>query len=177
MKLKFEFDAKTLREFRRKADALQRSLLDDVTHQLAEETVSLIRETFDAGASPDGEKWERPKFRSGRPLQDTGGLKASWFVKSRGRGSFTVANAKEYASFLQEGTGLYGPRRQRIKPKTKRALAWKSGGATHVYASVAGIKPRRMLPTKGLPPLWAARYREVATEVFNKIAKGRGRFR
>jgi hypothetical protein len=50
-----------------------------------------------------------------------------------------VHAAAPYAQFVHEGTGLYGPRRTQIKPKTKKALYWP--GAIHPVASVAGIKP------------------------------------
>lgn len=50
-----------------------------------------------------------------------------------------VSKAAPYAQFVHEGTGLWGPKRERIKPKTKKALYWR--GARHPVASVAGIKP------------------------------------
>ncbi|MCA1988375.1 MAG: hypothetical protein LDL07_04395 [Desulfarculus sp.] len=50
-----------------------------------------------------------------------------------------VSGAAPYARYVHEGTGLYGPRRERIKPKTKKALMWP--GAIHPVASVAGIHP------------------------------------
>ncbi len=50
-----------------------------------------------------------------------------------------VSKAAPYAQFVHEGTGLYGPRHKRIKPKTKKTLYWL--GARHPVASVAGIKP------------------------------------
>jgi hypothetical protein len=50
-----------------------------------------------------------------------------------------------YGEFVREGTGIYGPRGERIKPKTKKALAWGAdlggGKKEFVFASVAGQKP------------------------------------
>jgi len=56
-----------------------------------------------------------------------------------------------YAEYLEFGTGLYGPYRQVIRPKNKKALAWgKTIGRTKegvdkkefVFAYVEGITPR-----------------------------------
>lgn len=41
-----------------------------------------------------------------------------------------------YGGLLEIGTGLFGPKKKRIVPKTKKALWWP--GARHPVASVAG---------------------------------------
>jgi hypothetical protein len=46
-----------------------------------------------------------------------------------------------YAKYVHEGTGLFGPFKMLIKPKTKKALFWE--GAAHPYRSVKGQKPNR----------------------------------
>lgn len=49
------------------------------------------------------------------------------------RGSSATVEARTpYARFVEEGTGLYGPKKKKIVPKTKKALAWKSGGKSKV---------------------------------------------
>ena len=54
----------------------------------------------------------------------------------------TVKPNKEYALAVHEGTGVYGPKKRPITPKTKPFLAWKTKGGTWAYAkSVKGIKP------------------------------------
>ena len=55
---------------------------------------------------------------------------------TRGRLSFTAP----YAGYVHEGTGLFGPRHQRIRPTAKRALFWP--GAKHPVRSTAGMKGR-----------------------------------
>lgn len=45
-----------------------------------------------------------------------------------------------YAEYVHEGTGLFGPFKRRIVPKTKKALFWP--GATHPVKSVAGMRAR-----------------------------------
>lgn len=46
-----------------------------------------------------------------------------------------------------EGTGLYGPRRRRIRPKRASVLAWQdpASGKWIRAASVRGVRPRRYL--------------------------------
>jgi HK97 gp10 family phage protein len=44
-----------------------------------------------------------------------------------------------YAAYVHQGTGLWGPFRQLIRPKTKKALFWP--GALHPVRSVKGQRP------------------------------------
>lgn len=44
---------------------------------------------------------------------------------------------------LLSGTGIYGPRGQRITPRVKKALAWEA--AEHPYRSVRGMRPNHFL--------------------------------
>lgn len=88
---------------------------------------------------------------------DTGRLRSSItheIVSSSGGLIARVGTNVQYALYVHEGTGIYGPKRQRIFPKQKRALAftWKnapvpptSKSGKHVYRSVAGVKPRPFL--------------------------------
>lgn len=50
-----------------------------------------------------------------------------------------------YAEYLEYGTGIYGPKKQRIYPKTKKALAFGKdiggGKKEYVFRSVAGMRP------------------------------------
>jgi hypothetical protein len=52
----------------------------------------------------------------------------------------TVGSDLEYAGFVEEGTGLYGPRHSRIYPRRARVLRFRpKGGGAFVFApSVAG---------------------------------------
>ncbi len=133
-----------------------------VSLQLAEETVELIREGFERSRDPYNKPWARLKLRDGRPLEDAGGLKASWVRRSADDGGFSVASGKRYAIFHQKGTGVYGPRNARIRPTKARALKLPGG---MLRASVAGSPIRRMVPNGRLPKRWVDRYRDVFAEV------------
>lgn len=51
----------------------------------------------------------------------------------------------KHAQYLEYGTGIYGPKKQRIYPKTKKALAFGKdlggGKKEFVFRSVAGMRP------------------------------------
>lgn len=169
MKVKFSGDFANLKKF---ADKISRSpeVLNTVSEQLAEETIGLIREGFENSKDPYGNAWDPPLLRNGKPLEDTGGLKAAWFKRHVDRSGFSVANAKAYASYQQEGTGLYGPRKQRIRPKNKRALSFRVGSHAYAFRSVKGAKKRRMVPDSGsLPAAWKRRFRQTAHDVLTEI--------
>ncbi len=55
----------------------------------------------------------------------------------------TIAFTAPYAGFVHEGTGLYGPHKTKIVPKSKQALFWP--GAGHPVRAVKGMKARPWL--------------------------------
>lgn len=88
---------------------------------------------------------------SGHPKRvDTGRLrdsiKAVPIMRRNSPGSRIGTNVK-YAILVHNGTGIYGPRGARIKPKTKRYLRFvPKGGNRFVFAkSVKGMRPNPFL--------------------------------
>ena len=71
---------------------------------------------------------------------------------------------------LEFGTGLFGPRKQRIRPTTKKALSWiagatpvsGSGGQRITVRSTAGMKPRRP---------FARTHKEAGDRIFRTLAQ------
>lgn len=59
--------------------------------------------------------------------------------------SFTVTNSIPYAKWVNDGTGIYGPRLRPIVPKKKttKALHWQVGGGSFFAASVKGQKGQK----------------------------------
>ena len=55
----------------------------------------------------------------------------------------TVKFTAPYAGYVHQGTGLYGPRKTKIRPKTKKALYWP--GAAHPVRAIKGMKPNPFL--------------------------------
>jgi len=55
----------------------------------------------------------------------------------------TVKFTAPYAEYVHRGTGLYGPRKQMIRPKQKKALYWP--GAAHPVRAVRGMPAQPFL--------------------------------
>lgn len=143
-----------------------------IAKNLAEEAIGLVREGFERSQDPYGKPWSYPIFRDGRPLEDTGGLKASWKRRYTTRG-FTVSSTKKYASYLQSGTGLYGPRKQRVRPTNARALRIPVRGGSPIFRrSVAGMRARKMVPKAGyIPRRWSQRFVTTANDVIHELLR------
>ena len=74
---------------------------------------------------------------------DSGRLRASIGVTPvihRGAPAAKVGTRVRYAGWHHDGTGLYGPHRSRIYPRTKKALAFKIGGRRIVVSSTRGAR-------------------------------------
>lgn len=77
---------------------------------------------------------------------DTGHLRSSIQVQLRkvtGAPIVRVGSHLKYSRWVHDGTGLYGPRKKRIVPKHKKALAFKSkkfGKKRIVVKSVKGMR-------------------------------------
>jgi phage gpG-like protein len=131
---------------------------------MAEEAVELTRQTFETETDPHGAKWAPLKLRTGRILQKTAGLKNSIHAKASGK-RFTIGVGKSYASYPQRGTGIYGPRGQKIRPLRAKALGPIGG---KFFRSVKGSPRRAMIPYLGMPAKWASAFSEVAEERIGK---------
>lgn len=140
---------------------------------MAEEAVELTRQTFEDEADPYGKPWAPLKLRSGRILAKTGGLKSSIHAKPTGKG-FTIGVGKSYAGYHQQGTGIHGPKRKRIKPLRAKALGPINPGGKF-FRSVKGSPRRPMIPYAGLPPKWGEAFQEVAGDVIGKKLKTAGK--
>jgi phage gpG-like protein len=86
---------------------------------------------------------------SGPKRVDTGLLRASVAVELRRRETLVVriGTNVEYAIFVHDGTGLYGPKHRRIVPRTKRYLRFRPKGTKRfIYTkSVKGMRPNPFL--------------------------------
>lgn len=88
---------------------------------------------------------------SGPRRIDTGLLRASIHTNLQTGGEFLVmrvGSGQYYALWVHDGTGIYGPRATKIKPKTAKYLKfkWKKmGNKTFYFKSVRGMKPNPYL--------------------------------
>jgi len=154
-------------------------LQDDLSRNMAEEALDLVREAMASEQDPDGNAWAELVLRQGQIGRDSGGMAQSLHVSDRGPSGFTLAFSKHYAGFFHGGTGLWGPSARRIRPKRAKALYFGvrgakgtrggKGRAAFFAASVAGSPPRRLFPSgSSLPSRWQTRLDAVAREVMRK---------
>lgn len=81
---------------------------------------------------------------------DTGRLRASIDtvpIKRAGMPGARIGSKVKYALWVHEGTGLYGPKHARIRPKRARYLRFKPRGARRFIfrKSVKGMRPNPYL--------------------------------
>ena len=107
----------------------------DVERALVELSTSVLREIADEFV--DTAK-EHASARSGE-LRD--GISAGDVdLKDSGLFTTTITSSAEHSSWQNEGTGIYGPMGQRIRPTHAKALVfdWPAAGGTVFFTSVAG---------------------------------------
>lgn len=85
---------------------------------------------------------------------DTGRLRASittQLISYNGRPAVRVGTNVKYARYVHDGTGIFGPYSEVIRPKTKKALSWVTKGkgrkkGNRVFAKyVIGMRPNPFL--------------------------------
>jgi hypothetical protein len=80
---------------------------------------------------------------------NTGQLRASITIVPllyRGFPAFRVGSPLKHARFVHDGTGIFGPHHQLIKPTSAKALRWQGNMGEFVFAkSVKGMPPNPFL--------------------------------
>lgn len=115
-----------------------RAMLPTLLHEAATETGTMVVDELKA-AAPQG------KGESSIPGEASGFLADSFFVQDEAvsEDSITISvqtTQPQKLEYVRRGTGIYGPKGQRIRPTTKKALYWPD--ADHPVRSVRGMKPR-----------------------------------
>ena len=109
----------------------------------------------------------RAKLELGRDPRriNTGRLRAdirARFHMINGAPAVRVGTSLKYATYVHNGTGLYGPRHRMIVPVSKKVLRWKAHGPTGIPGKggyVFSMKSRGMRPNPFLrKALIAAKY-------------------
>lgn len=90
-----------------------------VAQSMAAAALKQLADGFRKSRSPYGEKWAKLKSRKGKPLLDTGRMRASTGIAPR-PGGFEIFVTAGYASYHQHGTRRL-PQRQMI-PDASRGL-------------------------------------------------------
>lgn len=119
-----------------------------------------------------------------RPFRKTGNLGRSIRVQQVTKSSVTViaggVGGVGYARYVEQGTGLYGPRKRKIVPRTAKVLSWTSGGsrltgkgagATRKFArSVRGRKATPYLVPAAKSVLSKAGISDIVVKAWNSGA-------
>ena len=58
--------------------------------------------------------------------KDTGHLHSAWHMEQKGN-KIRYTNSAKYAGWVNEGTGIYGVKRKRITPKSRKILVFSPG--------------------------------------------------
>lgn len=88
---------------------------------------------------------------SGPKRVDTGLLRSTIYselVTVNGNLRIRVGSRRHYAYFVHEGTGIYGPKKTKIFPKTSKVMVWKSAMYGHKKGKFVGKVTARS--TKGM---------------------------
>jgi hypothetical protein len=81
---------------------------------------------------------------NGHTPVDEGHLAGAW-TKKESQERIVMTNSAEYAVYVNEGTGVYGPRSRRITPVNAKVLHWEKGGTQYFAKSVKGIKGKHFV--------------------------------
>jgi hypothetical protein len=166
-------------------NAFGRRGLAQLSGALGREGIVQIRDGFREERDPYGNAWAGKVFPDGNKiLRKSGGLYDSWYVSQADASGYRIQSSKNYAKF-QFGTGIYGPRGQKIRPKTARALRipgaavqgvggkFKSGAM--YFRSVNGARARLMLPEGNVrSQIWDRAFVACAKKFYaEKMARSR----
>lgn len=122
--------------------------------------VSLVKQGFMAGRSPEGKPW-KPVARGGMPLRKTGRLANSTHAVATARGVAVHVDAP-YAMVHQRGAV--------IRPTSAKNLAFKVGNRL-VFAKKVVIPARPFLPVGGMPATWDAEVTKTVQRSLASFAK------
>lgn len=129
-----------------------RERLQDLQPAFLRAAMVVFKAAKDRISSQGGGAW-RPTLEEniGAPLQRTGRLINSLSIgASDGEfseipGGYRVGTNVDYARYVQEGTGIYGPTGRPITPKTGQYLVFTANGRQYFLKSVRGAPARPYL--------------------------------
>jgi len=127
-----------------------------------------LMDQFRDSRDPYGTPWKPLVLRKGKPLLDTGRMRASATLVPRPNGFMIVIGAS-YAPTHQYG-------KKGIKPIRARALAWKVRGSNKRFFAQSVDIPQRMMipPTDNIGPYWDKAIRDEAELRVKALFSGRG---
>lgn len=150
------------------------SFMRQVSKEIADEGLNLVQVGFSQQRNPYGSPWFPKKYPDGRSILrgSSGKLERSFIRLYAGPDAAIIGSKAREAVFAQSGTGIYGPRKQRITPKRGRALRFKIGGRWAFAKSVEGSRQRLMMPLEHRPSIyWGKAFQaRVSALLRNRLA-------
>ncbi|HVZ89634.1 MAG TPA: phage virion morphogenesis protein [Polyangia bacterium] len=157
---------------------------DGLVRRLGADALKLVADGFRRSSDPYGDKWKSLGYRRGKPLLDTGRLRASFAVEPTGAG-FRIGSVVTYAGYHQYGTRPHSRaarvamqnargrfmsmQARKVKRKAFEGTERRGGFLVRIREHRSnGIPARPMLPTdsRGLPPKWESVFqRSLETQV------------
>jgi hypothetical protein len=123
------------------------AILDDVRDKIQRRKAATFLTAKHIGKIMEGDakqsaSWEDQTGHARQGIQGGAVIRGD---SSRGDGGQVIvylAHTMRYGGYLETGTGLYGPKKQAIRPKFKKALRFPIGGGKFAFVrSVKGMKP------------------------------------
>ncbi len=166
--------AKLLKFAKKVGNLAGQAAMTSVSSAMGDATIELVDEGFKEEREPSGKPWKEHAIPTGGPiLNKSGKLRRSFRKRQVSSRGFVVSSEDINFKRHQGGTGIYGPRKKRIKPKKKSVLAFPVGGKAFFAASVAGSPKRLMLPGARVPRAWSLRLKRRAETRLLEIFNGR----
>lgn len=140
---------------------------------LGDEAVKMTELGFARQQDPYGVPWPNKFHPDGRKTLDgaTHKLAKSFSVRASGAWGAIIGSNLSRSRFQQSGTGLYGPRRSRIRSTSGKVMAFRGAGGGMVFTrSTRGQQQRRLVPVQGIPsPFWNRALRKRAAAHLNGL--------
>ena len=98
-------------------------LMRELSQNLAEASIDLVKEGFDGQVDPYGKRWKETA-RGGEILSDTGAMKNGWKVKGFSRNRFQITGSVPYTSYHQTGVPKNHLVARKMVPDGRMARKW-----------------------------------------------------
>lgn len=137
-------------------------------HGMGVAAMKQLMDQFRDSRDPYGNPWKPLVLRKGKPLLDTGRMRASVTVVPKENG-FELVIGASYAPVHQYG-------KANIRPVHARMLAWKMRGSSKKFFAKSVSIPQRMMipPTDNIGPRWDKAIRAEADLRIRDLFAGGG---
>lgn len=148
------------------------SILDEVRAKIERRKAATFALAQNVGKNMEGDARQKASWedRTGHARQGIHGgavIRRNASRSDDGQAIIFLAHTMRYGGYLETGTGIYGPKKQPVKPKYKKMLRFPVGGGKYIATgAVKGMRPRPIIkPT-------AQRYIGTLRQAVREIWRG-----